>query len=644
MVIASMLNETVFNILRETISSLTKINPEMEDAIQKSIETPPSLEYGERSSNIAFKLAKILRKSPIEIAKNISDNINNRLSIDGEIHHTKATKGYINFFYNFPIIFNTIFSQIIQNEKYGENKSGNNRKIVIEHTSINPVKPLHIGNLRNAVLGDIIARLYKWNGWKVEVQNLIDDFGRQVATLIWGFLEGLQLKVIREPQEKYDVWLGRLYSYCNSVLEENNTWSQVDKIIVEIRKNPTIYQFMRNISQACVESNLETAWRNGITYDYLVWESDISRSGIWEETLQLLEKSELFFWEEKGTNAGCFVADLGHLPEFQDKKNPYKIFVRSNGVPTYVAHDVALQMWKFGLVKASLRNRSIVKQINESEQMKDLWSSTDFEIPDKKSIKFGNADRVCNVIGVEQAYLQDIVRYSLKLLNLEDKFQNSFHLSYKHVSAPAVRFSGRTGNWYEERAWADAVFEDTYNEAFKVISAKRPDLDQNFIKKQNIANNITIGAIRHWLAKFSTETEIKFRIEDATSLEGDTGPFLMYAYVRASKIIEKINSKFVKDKIEIKDKDISEQEKRLILELFRLPEVISSAASSFQPIQVTKYAFDLASAFNKFYETSRVISAETADLQGYRLKIVKLFLIVMRNVLQVLGIPIIDEM
>ncbi len=640
-----MLNETVFNILREAISSLVNISPKMEDAIQKSIETPPSLEYGVLSSNIAFKLAKILRKSPSDIAKNISDIINKKITINDEIKHIKATKGYINFFYDFTIIFNKIFSKIVQNKEiYGENKTGNNRKIVIEHTSINPVKPLHIGNLRNAVLGDIIARVYKWNGWKVEVQNLIDDFGRQVATLIWGLLEGLQLQVIRGPQEKYDVWLGRLYSYCNTILEENNAWNQVDKIIVEIRKNPTIYQFMRNICQACVESNLETSWRHGITYDYLVWESDISRSGIWEETLQLLEKSELFFWEEKGANAGCFVADLGNLPEFQDKKNPYKIFVRSNGVPTYVAHDVALQMWKFGLVKASLRNRSLVKQINESNEMKDLWSSTDFEIPEKTSFKFGNADRVCNVIGVEQAYLQDIVRYSLKLLKLDDKFQNSFHLSYKHVSTPAVRFSGRTGNWYDERAWADAVFEDTYNEAFKVLSEKRPDLDQDLIKKQNITNNVTIGAIRYWLAKFSTETEIKFRIEDATSLEGDTGPFLMYAYVRASKIIEKINIKSVKEKFEVKDIDISEQEKRLILELIRLPEIILSAAASFQPIQVTKYAFDLASAFNKFYETSRVISAETADLKKFRVKIVKAFLVVMRNVLQVLGIPIIDEM
>ncbi len=645
MVIASMLNEPVINLLTEAISALIEINPDIEEAILNSIETPPSLEFGERSSNIAFKLAKPLRKSPVVIAEDVSDNINKILSIDGGISRTEATKGYINFFFDFSIVFDKIYSQITtEDENYGKNNSGNSRKIVIEHTSINPVKPIHIGNLRNSILGDIVARLYQWNGWEVEVHNLIDDFGRQVATLIWGLLEGLQLNVIRGSNEKYDVWLGRLYSYCNSILEENDSWNKVDKVIVDIRKNPVIYQFMRNISQACVESNLETAWRHGITYDYLVWESDISRSGIWEETLQLLEKSELFFWEEEGSNAGCFVANLGKLPEFQDKKNPFKIFVRSNGVPTYVAHDVALQMWKFGLVKASLKNRCLFKQINESKNTRDLWSSTDYKIPVLKSPMIGNADRICNVIGVEQAFLQDIVKYSLKLLGLEEQFQNSFHLSYKHVSAPAVRFSGRTGNWYEERAWADAVFEDTYNTAFTAISVKRPDLDQNITKKQEITTNVTIGAVRYWLARFSTETEIKFRIEDATSLEGDTGPFLMYAYVRALKILDKIDLSSVKEKFRIENKSISEQEKRLILEFFIFPEVIKSAASSFQPIQITKYAFDLASWFNKFYETSRVISADNLDIQGFRVNVVKAFLIVMHNVLQVLGIPIIDEM
>jgi arginyl-tRNA synthetase len=638
-----MIENSVKKVLEKAIETQIKITSDIEELIAKSIEIPPTLEFGERSSNIAFKLAKILKISPMKIADDISEAFNDLHEENSIIKSSEAVKGYINIFLNYSTLFHKLHKQIQSEKKnYGSNNNGKGKKIIVEHTSINPVKPLHIGNLRNAILGDCIARLYSLNGWKVEVQNLIDDFGRQVATLIWGILNGHHLAVARESTDKYDVWLGKVYSFTNSFLEKHGQWEEVDQIMVAMRNDAKTYHFMRNIAQSCVDSNLETAWRYGITYDYLVWESDIARSGIWEETLQLLEKNNSFYWEKEGTNAGCFIAHLGNLPEFQDKKNPDKVFIRSNGIPTYVAHDVALQLWKFGVVKAKLKSRSLVKQKNESSDLKDLWSSVDFTLKGQKKKSFGNSDRICNVIGMEQNYLQEIVKYTLKLLNLKDEYDNSYHMSYKHVSAPHARFSGRTGNWYEERAWADAVFDDTLAVAFKTISKKRPDLEDDPLKRNEIISNITAGAIRYWLTKFSTETEIKFRIEDATSLEGDTGPFLMYSFVRATKILAKL--KGTKGFSEPEDTSWSFHEKQLILDLYLFPTIIVTAAESFQPLIVAKYAFDLASSFNRFYETSRVVNAESAELKAFRTALVKNFTIVMGNALKVLGIPLVDEM
>ncbi len=638
-----MIEKSVKTVLEKAIETQIEINSDIKELIAKSIEIPPTLEFGERSSNIAFKLAKTLKKSPAKIADDISEAINKIPKKNSIIKSSEVVKGYINIFLNYSILFSKLHRQIqTKKEKYGSNNKGKGRKIIVEHTSINPVKPLHIGNLRNAILGDCIARLYLLNGWKVEVQNLIDDFGRQVATLIWGILNGHQLEVARESTDKYDVWLGKVYSYCNSLLEKHDQWEEVDQIMIAMRNDAKTYQFMRNIAQSCVDSNLETTWRYGITYDYLVWESDIARSGIWEETLHLLEKNSSFYWEKEGTNAGCFIAHLGNLLEFQDKKNPDKVFVRSNGIPTYVAHDVALQLWKFGIVKAKLQSRSLVKQKNEIGHLKDLWSSIDYTLKGQKKKSFGKSARVCNVIGMEQNYLQEIVRSTLKLLELIDEYNNSYHMSYKHVSAPHARFSGRTGNWYEERAWADAVFDDTLAVAFKTISKKRPDLEDNPTKRNEITSCITAGAIRYWLTKFSTETEIKFRIEDATSLEGDTGPFLMYSFVRATKILGKL--KDVKKYSKQGDKSWSLHEKQLILDLYRFPMIVVTAAESFQPLIVAKYAFDLASSFNRFYETSRVITAESDELKIFRAALVRNFTIVMGNVLKVLGIPLVDEM
>ena len=392
-----MIEESVKIILERAIETQIKIDSEIKELIVKSIEIPPALELGERSSNIAFKLAKIMKNSPVKIADEISKAVNNLHKDNSIIKNSKAVKGYINFFLDYSTLFSDLHKQIqTKNKKYGTNSSGKGRKIIVEHTSINPVKPLHIGNLRNAILGDCIARLYSMNGWKVEIQNLIDDFGKQVAILIWGILNGHQLEVARESNEKFDVWLGKVYSYSNSLLEKQDRWDEVDQIMVEMRNDAKTYHFMRSIAQSCVDSNLETAWRYGITYDYLVWESDIARSGIWKETLQLLEKNSSFSWETEGTNAGCFIARLGNLPEFQDKKNPDKVFVRSNGIPTYVAHDVALQLWKFGLVKAKLQSRSIVKQRNEAGDLKDLWSSIDYELKGQKKRTFGKSKRICN--------------------------------------------------------------------------------------------------------------------------------------------------------------------------------------------------------------------------------------------------------
>ncbi|MHA2347906.1 MAG: arginine--tRNA ligase, partial [Candidatus Hodarchaeales archaeon] len=638
-----LIGKSVEEILKGSIEKFVKMDSEMVSIIGNSVETPPTFEYGEKSSNISFKLAKILKKSPMEIAEEISNDINKNLDEASIVSETKALRGYINFFYYFPNFFYQLQSKILkERNNFGKNLQGDGKKIIVEHTSINPVKPLHIGNLRNAILGDCVARLYLWNGWEVEIQNLIDNFGRQVATLIWGILKNHHLDVIREVEDTYDVWLGKVYSHCNELLEKTDDWEEVDKIMVDMRNDPKIYRFMRYICQLCVNSNLETTWRYGITYDYLVWESDISRSGIWEETLHLLEKSESFSWEKDGPNEGCFVAHLSELTEFQDKKNPDKVFVRSNGLPTYVAHDVALQLWKLGLVKAKLKSRSIVKQRDEAGEVRDLWTSIDYDLPTKITREFGKSDRVCNVIGMEQNYLQEIVRYTLKLLDLSDEFQNSFHMSYKHVNAPHARFSGRTGNWLDERAWADAVFQDTYRSAFKTIIKKRPDLEKDPDKRDKIVSSITSGAIRYWLTKFSTETEIKFRIEDATSLEGDTGPFLMYSFVRATKILSKLSKK---QKIaDLGAIDISSQEKKLIMNLSLFPEIIKTAAETFQPILLAKYAFDLAASFNKFYETSRVINAESKILKAFRSILVQCFEIVMKNSLSTLGIPIIDEM
>ncbi|MFX0090719.1 MAG: DALR anticodon-binding domain-containing protein, partial [Candidatus Hodarchaeota archaeon] len=342
-------------------------------------------------------------------------------------------------------------------------------------------------------------------------------------------------------------------------------------------------------------------------------------------------------------NVGCFIAKLGHLSDFKGDKNPDKVLIRSNKVPTYNAHDIAFQMWKFGLSKANLLYRRYCSQINDTvSQKRNLWTTVD-SIGEDKTENFGHADRVCNVIGYEQNYLQKIVKLVLKLLGETEKYENSVHVSYKHVKLPSESLSGRTGNWYDTRAWADAVIEDSITEAFKVITEKRK-IDLSLEMRKEIAEKIGIGAIRYWLLKFSPETTIKYIKEEATSLEGDTAPFIVYSLVRANKILAKVSD--LSKELEVIEYSLfkSFEEVELLKKIAEYPPTLQLVEKNLRPNLLTSYVLNLATLFNKFYEQCPVLKAEASQLRVSRLALVKAFQITLDNALRALGIPVPDEM
>ena len=610
------------------------------DAIEGSLDKPKKPEQGDLASNLCFKIAKELNRPPNEIAMELVKILSNFSKNDPLYEKIEAVGPYLNFFFDSNQMTIQIANLVIaKGTEYGSSDHGQDRKIIIEHTSVNPVGPLHIGNLRNAVLGDIVARMHQASGWNVEVQNLVDDLGRQMAILVWGFLNRVHIDVPRTEGMKYDVWLGLVYSEANKRVTEENLDKIIGNLMQKIKKNKDYFLFNRALAEKCVESNLETSWSLNIAYDLLIWESDISFSGVWEETLLLLEKSPHFSWVKSGEKKNCFVAHMGNLSDFKDAKDPDKVLIRSNKVPTYLAHDIALQLWKFGLTNTIIQYRPLYTQSHGNEN-RQLWTSTPSGVPVKTfQGKFGNADRVCNVIGFEQDYLQNIVKHTLNLLQEQDKSENSFHLSYKHVILPTQRFSGRTGNWYETGGWGDEVLRKTIHAAYEVVAKKRDDLDEG--ERRQIARKIGIGALRYWLAKFSTETEIKFIIDDVVDLEGDTAPFILYSIVRARNILKKAGtSDFSKSYEKIKSK----WERILVIKIGEFPEILFRATESMSPHFLTTYAYELASTFNKFYETCPVIGTEDPELRAQRISLVKVTVQTLENVVNILGLPVPDQM
>jgi arginyl-tRNA synthetase len=265
------------------------------ETIQGTIETPPRPEMGDIASSVSFKIARDLERSPQDIAQELKEILSLIADEDPLLDRIEVVGPYVNFFLNSTEMTRLVLQRVrTENNTYGHQASGHGRKIVVEHTSMNPVKPLHIGNLRNAILGDIVARMYESCGWSVEVQNLIDDLGRQMATLLWGFLKGIHVQVPRQRGMKYDVWLGLVYTLANELSQTTNAHEEIDGLMRKIKEDRTLFLHNRFLAEKCVDSNLETTWRMGIGYDLLIWESDVALGGTWEETLAVLEKNPHF--------------------------------------------------------------------------------------------------------------------------------------------------------------------------------------------------------------------------------------------------------------------------------------------------------------------------------------------------------------
>ncbi len=629
------LSEVVKAILEKAIS---RMKLSVGFPLEETIEKPPEPKMGDFSSTIALRLAKRLKLKPIDVALKISENI----EISGEelLERVEVKPpGYINFFLKTSSLVKRIIEEVVkQKEKYGRNNSGLGRKALVEHTSINPTKPLHIGHLRNSIVGDIVSRMYASCGWKVEVENLIDDMGRQVAVLVWAFKNGVHVDVPRDNDMKLDLWYGLVYSMADSRLQGN---PELEKQIEEIMRDmhderSEISQFARILSEKCVESNLETTSRMNVFYDLLVWESDIGEADVWSEAFEKLKSTpEHFGVETEGEYKGCFVAKLGHLEDFKDLKSSDKVIVRSSGVPTYIASDIAYQMWKFGLLKTGMKYR--VHHVQPGGRA--LWSTSPI-LASKMREKFAHADRVINVIGYEQTYLQQIVRSCLRLLGYGREFENSIHLSYKHVEVAGGRFSGRLGNWYGFHA--DAVVNRTALQAYEQASKNYPSLPE--LKKREIAEIIGVGAVRYWLTKFKLDQTIIFDYDKVTDFDGETGPYIQYAAVRANSILQKAGGVQTIDLGEVDFTILSDEvELDLIKEIMVFPETLIECTDAHAPNMLANYAYSLAVKFNKFYEKRPVLTAADNEKKA-RLTLVLAARQTLLNVLNLLGIQVPEQM
>lgn len=587
-----------------------------QEGVTNSLEEPPDTSFGDLASTICFELPKKLKKSPQELSEKLAENV----EPEDLIARVEATGGYVNFFVDMQNLSKQVMKEIEETgSNYGHLET-DGKKILIEHTSVNPTKPLHIGHGRNAIIGDTMTRILEACGHKVEVQNYIDDLGLQVAQTLLTYRSKDEA-----PEGKFDHFLGKLYVDFHEKLEsEPNLEDEAREVLSKIEKGKgELAQEARKMSSHCVESNLETSDRLNINYDLLVWESDITRSGMLEETLERLEQTP-YLTKGEDEHEGTLVLRL------EDFGLEDKVLVRSDGTAVYTARDLAYQLWKFGEVDSDLKFNSHSKR---PSGIKTYTTAPEGE----SDLDFAGAEEVINVIGMEQRYPQRVVFAGLKALGLEEEYQNSHHLAYEHVRLPSKKFAGRRGTWIGYSV--DDVLEETISRAKEEVKERNPEADNKFVEEA--AEIVGVGAVRYSLISSSPEKEIVFKWDEALNFERNSGPAIQYSHARASSILRKAEKE-----PENYPNDVFEEEKEeeLIKKLSKFPEVVKEAGENLQPHRLAVYAAELSLLFNKFYEVAPVIQAKTEELKSARLNLVKCTQTVLANSLNLLGIEAPERM
>ncbi|HIP89615.1 MAG TPA: arginine--tRNA ligase [Thermococcus paralvinellae] len=609
----------------------------------------PSMEFGDFATTVAFQLARVFRKAPRLIAQEIVEGIKDELP-EYILKVEVAGAGYINFFLDYEKFGKLTIKEILtKGENYGKSNTGRGKKVIVEHTSVNPTKPLHMGHARNSILGDTMARVMRALGYDVEVQNYIDDLGIQFAQVLWGYLNLKEEfeKIKAELEEKgikenvMDHVLGLLYVEVHRRMENN---PEVEKEIRELMKqleegDGEIAELGRKLAEEVVRAQMQTTYRLNVAYDLLSWESDIVRSGIFEKAYEKMEQNEHFEWAREGKYKGAFIMRLGDL--FPDMENPDMVLIRSDGTATYTGKDIAYHMWKFGLVDADMLYKVWDRIVFEGRKH-ETWTTA----KDGKAMpgKFGHADIVINVIGAEQRYPQKVVAYALKLLGYESAYRNFHHLAYEHVVRPEGKFSGRKGTWIGFTV--DEVVNEAIKRAKELVEEKNPNLSGE--EKRKIAEAVGVGAIRYNMLKYSPEKIITFRWEDVLNFEGESAPYVQYAHARCASILRKAEEKKLTLEPEklLKNADFSKldrKERELIKLLSRFPEIVKEVGTEIKPHLLAWYANEVAMAFNKFYMALPVLKAGRGILEE-RLLLVMVTKQVLRNVLDLMGIEAPERM
>jgi arginyl-tRNA synthetase len=672
------------NRLREALAAHIREKYGVELAIV--LERPPKIEMGEAASPVCFELAKRLKKAPRMIAQEIANALG---KVSGIAKVEVAGGGYLNAYFDRGAFWESVSSGTTGQALKGDfdttgTEGSEKKKIIVEHTSINPNKAAHIGHVRNAVLGDTMVRILREAGNRVQIQNYIDNTGVQVADVVIGFLRMEQRTPVSVKmmamEPKFDYYCWDLYAKATQFFAEDKERAaklrgETLKAIEEDRGEDS--EVAQVVADAIVTCHLNTMARLGIGYELLARESEILHLKFWDAAFEMLKKSGAIQLATSGKMAGCWIlpwntekegasteSKEGKSAEDTEKKEEEneqdKIIVRSNGTVTYVGKDIAYQLWKFGLLGKDFNYR---KWPNAPDG-ETVWATTSFK-NDPAAPRFADpAIAVYNVIDARQSYVQEVVAEGLRRLGHTEAAGKSIHLSYAFVvltprcaaemgyelspedmKRPFIDMSGRKGFGVK----ADDLIDKL--EAATLVEVRQRHAEMSEDEQKHVAHAIAVGALRFFLLKFTRNAIIAFDFKDALSFEGETGPYCQYAVVRIRGIRrkgEEAGATKIKVTQEAAQALLTSVEGggfwELLVTAGSLDQAVDAAIATQEPAFLAKYTFQLAQAFNNFYHKHHILTETDEQKRAFLLGLTQVVERQLVKALSLLGIEAPEKM
>jgi arginyl-tRNA synthetase len=613
------------------------------------LESPPNLGFGELATSVCFEIGKQTKQRPRKIAEEAVETID----VCGFplIQKVEAAgAGYINFYADAEKFSRlTLESARTLDRDYGYVKTSEPKQIILEHTSVNPIHPIHIGQARNPMLGDALARILTEHGHTVSRHYYVDDVGRQSAVIAYGYVKLGKPK----PKGKPDKFIGSIYAVTSCIMEiqrlkkavetakaletdevsklqrELDDWTSVAADLKE--RFPDIFvrlleeidrdsdpeeevsklirgyeggreeakQLLREVCILCLSGFRETLARAGVTIDSWDWESDLIWNGDVNQALDDLK-------------ATPYVFQLGGVLEFDAEK---------------VAHDLDLKKTLGLSDDHELSSLTLVRADGTS-----LYTTRDIAY---HLWKFKRAEKIINVIGMEQTLPQLQLKLALSALGHVDYAKRLVHFAYNLVSLPGARMSSRRGRYVT----LDEVLDGAAERAYEEVSKRSPHLSDE--EKKQISEFVGKGAVKYALVEVDPTKPVVFTWDRVLDFEKNSAPYIQYSHARAQSILRKADR-------EPEDADYSlltnPMERDIVLTLARFPEVFLDAAENLRPNAIADYANALADKFNRFYTKLPVIKAKSQELSDARLALVDATRIVFRNALKLLGIEAPERM